>query len=202
MRYFYLIFVLCVVAVVGIAGKPRQHFAPAAHGIFPDMDRQPKLRPQTPDAIFRGRQEFPRLPVAGTDRRAASRNLRASQSTYQDSPVTPAELTGTTNFVEIIAGAGHCKLARARPATFQHQLLALPWRAGGRQRHHRKIGVMAVVANLHDKRIVEMADGEIFNTITYGKKSDGPLRAECPGRRSLGHHRLFARVATEPVGHR
>ena len=28
---------------------------------------------------------------------------------------------------------------------------------------------MAVVANLHDKRIVELPDGEIFNTITYGK---------------------------------
>ncbi len=32
---------------------------------------------------------------------------------------------------------------------------------------------MAVVANLHDKRIVEMADGEIFNTITYGKNLMG-----------------------------
>jgi len=28
---------------------------------------------------------------------------------------------------------------------------------------------MPAVANLHDKRIVEMADGEIFNTITHGK---------------------------------
>ena len=32
----------------------------------------------------------------------------------------------------------------------------------------KKLG-MATVANLHDKRIVEMPDGEIFNTITYGK---------------------------------
>jgi hypothetical protein len=28
---------------------------------------------------------------------------------------------------------------------------------------------MAVVGNLHDKRIVELADGELFNTISYGK---------------------------------
>ena len=33
---------------------------------------------------------------------------------------------------------------------------------------------MAVVANLHDKRIVELTDGEIFNTITYGKGLMGP----------------------------
>jgi mono/diheme cytochrome c family protein len=33
----------------------------------------------------------------------------------------------------------------------------------------KKLGVMPAVANLHDKRIVEMADGEIFNTISNGK---------------------------------
>jgi hypothetical protein len=33
----------------------------------------------------------------------------------------------------------------------------------------KKLGVMPAVANLHDKRIVEMSDGEIFNTVTHGK---------------------------------
>ena len=33
----------------------------------------------------------------------------------------------------------------------------------------KKIGAMAIVANLHDKRIVELADGELFNTVSYGK---------------------------------
>ena len=32
---------------------------------------------------------------------------------------------------------------------------------------------MPAVANLQDKRIVEMADGEIFNTITHGKSTMG-----------------------------
>jgi mono/diheme cytochrome c family protein len=32
-----------------------------------------------------------------------------------------------------------------------------------------RIGAMAVVANLHDKRIVELTDGELFNTVSYGK---------------------------------
>ena len=37
---------------------------------------------------------------------------------------------------------------------------------------------MPAVANLHDKRIVEMTDGEIFNTVTHGKGlmgAAGPL---------------------------
>lgn len=33
----------------------------------------------------------------------------------------------------------------------------------------KKIGDMPAVANLHDQRIVEMTDGEIFNTVTHGK---------------------------------
>jgi len=37
----------------------------------------------------------------------------------------------------------------------------------------KKIGDMPTVANLHDKRIVELTDGEIFNTITYGKSTMG-----------------------------
>ena len=28
---------------------------------------------------------------------------------------------------------------------------------------------MAIVANLHDKRIVQLTDGEIFNTVSQGK---------------------------------
>ena len=42
----------------------------------------------------------------------------------------------------------------------------------------KKLGVMPAVANLQDKRIVEMTDGEIFNTITHGKSlmgAYGPL---------------------------
>jgi hypothetical protein len=37
----------------------------------------------------------------------------------------------------------------------------------------KKFG-MAIVANLHDKRIVQMADGEIFNVITFGRNNMGP----------------------------
>jgi hypothetical protein len=35
------------------------------------------------------------------------------------------------------------------------------------------VGAMAVVANLHDKRIVEMTDGELFHVITNGRNLMG-----------------------------
>ena len=37
----------------------------------------------------------------------------------------------------------------------------------------KKIGAMAVVANLHDKRIVEMTDGELFYVATNGRNLMG-----------------------------
>jgi hypothetical protein len=37
---------------------------------------------------------------------------------------------------------------------------------------------MAVVANLHDKRIVEMPDGEIFYVITHGRNLMGAYGAQ------------------------
>jgi mono/diheme cytochrome c family protein len=37
----------------------------------------------------------------------------------------------------------------------------------------QKIGAMAVVANLHDKRIVEMTDGELFFVVTNGRNLMG-----------------------------
>ena len=64
----------------------------------------------------------------------------------------------------------------------------------------KKIGVMPAVANLHDKRIVEMTDGEIFNTITHGKGLMGAYGPMVPVGGSLGRHRLFARAAIELAG--
>ena len=46
----------------------------------------------------------------------------------------------------------------------------------------KKLGVMPSVANLHDPRIVEMADGEIFNTITHGKNLMGAYGPTVPVR--------------------
>ena len=52
MRYFLLIFVLCTVMVVVIAGKQGSFSRKPPIELFPDMDRQPKLRPQTPNNFF------------------------------------------------------------------------------------------------------------------------------------------------------
>ena len=167
MRYFLLILVLSVVTVVAIAGCRGGHSRRPPIELFPDMNRQPKLRPQTPDEFFAdGRSS--RLPIPGT--------IAHDDTHYEDLPANTGRVPGTTNFVETI------------PVPVTAQLLAR-----GQQRFNincspchgmqadgngvvKKLG-LATVANLHDKRIVELPDGEIFNTITYGKNTMGPYGA-------------------------
>src|SRR6185295_475861 len=92
MRYFLLIFALGVVTVMGVFGKRGHYFKKPPLEIFPDMDRQPKLRPQQPNLTFangRSSQE----PVPGTVARGDH---------YQDNVVNTGKMPGTTNFVAAI----------------------------------------------------------------------------------------------------
>ena len=68
MRYFFLIYALIALLVVGIFGIRGQHFSKPPIRIFPDMDEQDKLRAQQPDPFFADGHGG-RLPVAHTQPR-------------------------------------------------------------------------------------------------------------------------------------
>src|SRR5688572_19691315 len=162
MRYFLLGFALLVALVVSIAGFRGSIGRKPPIEVFPDMDRQWKIRPQSPDAFF-ANGTGSQLPVTGTVARGES---------YEVSPASTGVVTGTTNFVENM------------PVEITQELLTR-----GRQRYtisclpcHGPIGDgngitkkygMNVVANLHDKRIVAMPDGELFHIITHGRNLMG-----------------------------
>ena len=168
MRYFLLIFLVCTVMVVAIAGKRGSISRRPPIELFPDMNRQPKLRPQTPDAFFADGKSS-RLPVAGT--------IAHDDTHYEDLPVNTGRVAGTTNFVETIPVEVTGKLLARGQQRFTINCSPCHGAQGDGNGITKKIGAMAVVANLHDKRIVELADGEIFNTITYGKNLMGAYGA-------------------------
>jgi hypothetical protein len=65
LRGFFVIFVLCTIAMLAVLGFRGQKSTKPPSEIFPDMVRQPKVRAQAPlDFFADGRG--PRLPVAGT----------------------------------------------------------------------------------------------------------------------------------------
>ena len=172
MRYFLAGFLLLCVAVVSIAGFRGDKTRRPPIELFPDMDRQPKLRPQAHNNLFPD-QLASRLPVEGTVPRSKPVVLDGKEIyPFEDNPLNTGRVPGTTNFVETI------------PLPVTEQLLAR-----GQQRYtincapcHGAVGDgkgitskynMVAMANFHDARLVKMPDGELFNTITYGKNLMG-----------------------------
>lgn len=68
MRYFFLVYALIALIVVGIFGVRGQKFTKPPVRIFPDMDEQDKLKAQKPDPFFADGHGG-RLPVTQTQPR-------------------------------------------------------------------------------------------------------------------------------------
>lgn len=173
MRYFLIIFGLSILIVMGVLGKRGSHFRKTPLYIFPDMEFQLKLRPQKENSFFTNGLTS-QLPVPGTIPRSTPIKTAAGPVfPFEDSPVTTGRLTGTTNFIEnnpMQITAGMLKRGQQR---FQINCSPCHGATADGNGITKKIGAMAVVANLHDKRIVEMPDGEIFFVITNGRNLMG-----------------------------
>jgi mono/diheme cytochrome c family protein len=158
MRYVLLIFALTVALVVLIAGPRGGISRKPPISVFPDMDKQMKLLPQKDDSFAQdGRSS--RMPVAGTIARGTP---------YQDWPIYTGRVSGLTNFIETIPVPVTAELLARGQQRYAINCLPCHGPAADGNGVTKKLG-MPTVANLHDKRIVELTDGEYFNTITYGK---------------------------------
>lgn len=161
--YFCLGFLLLSLATFAIAGKRGSMSRKPPIEIFPDMDRQPKIRPQTPSAFFDNGLSS-RLPVDGTVARG---------SHFQDVPMNTGRMPASTNYVELNPlPVDEVVMARGRE---RYAISCLPCHGPIADGNGvtKKFG-MAIVADLHQKRIVQMPDGEIFNVITFGRNNMGP----------------------------
>jgi mono/diheme cytochrome c family protein len=176
MRYF-LYFILLVVtgaAVgVGVAGfRGRLSRRPPIE-VFSDMDRQLKLRPQQPNNFFPNGVSS-QLPPPGTvARREPLPTLAGPVYAFEDAPANTGRAAGTTNFIETNPLPVTAQLLRRGRERFDIYCASCHGALGDGNGIARKLGVMPTVASLQDRRIVEMADGEIFNTITLGKNTMG-----------------------------
>jgi mono/diheme cytochrome c family protein len=174
MRYFLLIFVVCCVAVVGILGKRGTHFRKTSLYIFPDMEWQPKLRPQKDNSFFTNGLSS-QLHVAGTIPRSTTTRTAAGEEVYplQDAPLNTGRVAGTTNFIENNPLAIDARLLKRGQQRFNINCSPCHGAAGDGNGITKKLGVMLTVKDLHEKRIVEMPDGELFYVITHGRNTMG-----------------------------
>src|SRR5437867_10561063 len=92
MRYVLLSFGVMVLAIMVVAGKRGDMSRRPPIELFPDMDRQPKLRPQEANSFFKDGLSS-QAPIAGTVARG---------SAWQDSPENTGKIPGTTNWLQAI----------------------------------------------------------------------------------------------------
>jgi hypothetical protein len=180
MRYFVLIFAVCVAAVIGIAGRRGSMSRKPPLYIFPDMKRQLKLRPQTPNDFFANGVSS-QLPPDGTVPRAKPILVGDKPVyPYEDSPVYTGFEPGTTNFVATNPFPITDKLLRRGQDRFNIYCSPCHGREADGNGITKKLGVMMTVANLQDPRIVKYADGEIFYVITHGRNTMGAYGPNVP----------------------
>ena len=161
MRYFLLVFGVIVITVMVVAGKRGDISRRPPIELFPDMDRQPKLRPQTDNSFFKdGLSSQPH--ISGTIARGTA---------YQDSPENTGKMPGTTNWVATIPVPVTVLLLKRGRERYNISCSPCHGEQGDGKGITTKFG-MAVIADLHDattRKLPQQTDGEIFNTIGYGK---------------------------------
>ena len=180
MRYFLLIFAVCVLAVMGLAGKRGTLSRKTPLYIFPDMKRQLKLRPMEPNNFFENGVSS-QLPPDGTVVHAKPTIVGDKQVfPYEDSPVFTGKVPGTTNFVETNPFPITEALLKRGQERFNIYCSPCHGREADGNGITKKLGAMPTVANLQDARIVKFADGEIFWVITNGRNTMYPYGPNVP----------------------
>ncbi|MGB0579026.1 MAG: c-type cytochrome [Limisphaerales bacterium] len=167
MRAFIFIFAMVCVTIFFVAGKQGDDSRKPPIEIFDDMVRQAKFRPQQPNGFFANGRTSQRF-VEGTVARGTS---------YQDIPENTGKPAGqghNTNFVAVIPVSIKVteEFIKRGQERYQISCQVCHGTIGDGNGITKQLG-MAVVANLHDPRIVNLGDGEIFNTITHGKNLMG-----------------------------
>lgn len=175
MRYVYLTFGFLVVLAVSWAGFRGTTFTKPPIEIFPDMDRQPKLKAQSPSTFFGdGRNDRPVVPNT-VNRGVGYTSQTAAEPVWTGGNV--AFNTGKNADGSFVQGF---------PAPF---VVSRETMARGKDRYAIYCGVchgalgdgngitktygMTATPTYHAARLRDMANGEIFNTITHGKNLMG-----------------------------
>ena len=183
LRGFFVIFVLCTIAIIAVFGFRGQISTQPPLEVFPDMVRQMKVRAQAPLDLFADGRG-PRLPVAGTV-------PIGYEMPKSEAPETRATEVGPWSHPEASFSSGTDYYNTGKMG--DHWGTGIPLEMTGElmERGQQRFNItcamchgaaamgngivkqhgLATVVSLQDERIRKMSDGEIFNTITNGKNT-------------------------------
>jgi len=166
-------FVALVLVVIGLFGLRGGSSRKPPLEVFPDMDRQHKLRPMEPNSFFANGLSS-QLPVVGTVPRSEQIELADGTKVYpfeNHDAITggTVNLDGTNYLATIPIKVDAAVLARGRDR-FDITCAICHGRAGDGQGVVRLLGVGLAAANLHGGEIISMPDGQLYRTIVRGSK--------------------------------
>ena len=166
MRNIYLATAFLIVLTVSVLGFRGTTFTHPPMDVFPEwafpgMKHQPKLRPMEPSVFFAdGRAD--RLPPPGTV--PASEPLRNDDALYLSKHADGTWVRGFPSAVKVDLAL--LERGRERYAIYCAPCHGLVGDGNGVTKRYG----MGATPSYHDDRLRQMADGEIYNTITNGKQ--------------------------------
>lgn len=190
MRAFFVLFILLIISVLSILGFRGSKSTEPPIVVFPDMDSQSKYLAQGENAFFADKR-VQRPVVPGTVVRGYDWEREAVFSADYQKTVYPEKTTGKTQAGEWVSGF---------PVEVTYDLLttgrekytlfcAVCHGASGDGNGITKTYGMVATPSYHNQRLRDMAEGELFNTITQGKGQMLPYRDK------LNPHERWAVIA-------
>jgi mono/diheme cytochrome c family protein len=195
-RYFILLLAMVTILVVSIAGLRGCKTKRPPIEIFPDMVRQSKVKAQAPSDFYadgRGARD----PVHGTmpvgyappvtkKEDEAAKSEASAKGATMSGPYEVVLFTGKDNYANTgnngTSGTNGTNWGNGIPFTatlatlergrerYQIQCAVCHGATGGGNGIATKYGLVGV-ASLHQQRLRDMTDGEIYNTIVNGKNT-------------------------------
>lgn len=167
MRNVYLVTLFVCVLVVSVLGFRGTIFTAPPMDVFPEwafpgMKRQPKFRPQSATVFFAdGRVD--RMPPPGVVR--ADLPLRSDDSLYLGKGAGGEFVRGFPTAVKV--DRPFLEVGRDRYTTFCAPCHSAVGDGNGITKQYG----MGATPTYHDARLRQMAEGELYNTITNGKNT-------------------------------
>ena len=161
MRYFITGFVAIVCLVISTAGFQGSFTRNRPIEVFPDMDRQAKVRPQAPnlfDEVFgAGDGRGSRLPVAGTVARG---------SAVDEHPMNTGRRAGSEEWVEV--NPLDVTLDTLKQGRERFGIFCAPCHGKAGDGNSIVTQYKLTTADLHQNRLVQFPDGYLFDVISNG----------------------------------
>ena len=175
MRYALIGIAMMVFMVVSLAGFRGDISRKPPLEVFPDMDRQPKLRPLEPNSFFENGMSSQPL-VKGTVRRSEPILLANGEKVYpfQNNHSVNTGFAEGTNTVASIPIPVTMKLMKRGQERFN--ISCVPCHGGqGDGNGVVKFFGFSAIKDLHDPTVVKLNDGQLFRVITVGNQEGNGL---------------------------